>query len=618
MPSTRCGPFTLLRRASVMLVVLAAAHSAAGAPGYLASSDLERAWVRAVQALEPLDLPTLQERIDEVFEAGRRSELKRLTPMALALHLRARTLDPHSAESVLVQARRLDPVNPEVELALAELKLRRGAVAAGLVGLLRAGVFLGTDLRLATAMRGSLLLATMLSLAVLFVGWSALAVRRAIPRLWHDLLELGYRLRLDRNTPVFAFLLLLLPLFLGFDLLWMAAWIWAMAWAYFTAGQKLIGILGMILLAATPTLVELGFRDLSRPANPVLECADALSEARYHPKGLEALLGLSDLLGSDPGYHKLRGDVLQQAGLLEPAAAAFTEGARLSPNSGELALSLGVVRFLQGDFNSAVQALNTARQAGADPVIVNFNLSLAFAQTYLFRESDEAMAAARAADEGRFRALSWGRDQQPIRTVFSRRDGQTLLARQDPVELLTRGIASPPLARAQTLWQPLTLAGLLALLLALPHALVRERLTGFASSCLRCGRAFCRRCKLSTESQSYCTQCVNIFLKKDMVAIETQVAKRRQLQRRDLLLQLERRFADLLLPGLGLVFAGRTRLGGALLVAALGVGVTGLLWYPYFVAPALLHDPRGPVLVFSLVLWIGLAALAQAIPSSRR
>ena len=618
MPSTRCGPYTWLRRVSVTLLVVAAAHNAAGATEYLTSSDLERAWVRAVQALDPLDLPTLQERIDEVFEAGRRSELKRLTPMALALHLRARTLDPPSAEAVLKQARRLDPANPEVELAIAELHLRRGAIASGLIGLGRAGVFLGTDLRLATAMRGSLLLATLLSLAVFFGGWSALAVRRAVPRLWHDLQELGLRLRLDRNTPVFTVLLLVLPLFLGFDILWGAAWVWALAWAYFTAGQKALGILGMILLAATPTLVELGFRDLSRPANPVMECAEALSEARYHPKGLQALLGLSDLLGTDPGYHKLRGDVLRQAGLLEPAAAAYTEGARLSPESGELALSLGVVRFLQGDFNSAVQALNVARHAGADPVIVNFNLSLAFAQTYLFRESDEAMAAARAADEIRFRALSWGRDQQPIRTVFSRRDAQSLLARQDPVELLTRGIASPPLARAQTLWQPLTLAGLMALLLALAHVLVRERLTGFASSCLRCGRAFCRRCKLSTESQSYCTQCVNIFLKKDMVAIETQVAKRRQLQRRDWLLRLERRLADLLLPGLGLVFAGRAHIGTALLLAALGVGVTGLLWYPYFVAPALLHDPSGPVSVFSLMMWVGLVVLAQAIPSSRR
>lgn len=617
MPSPRCGLSTWLQRASLLLAAWLIAPAVAFAQGF-GVSELERGWIRVVQVLDPLDIDSLQDGTDEVLEAARHLEIERLTPMAMGLQLRSRTLANKDADAVLVQARRLDPMSPEVELALAQVRLRRGAVPSGLFSMFRGLLLACSDLRLFSETRGSLLLSATLGFSVIFVLWALAAVRRALPLLWHDLTELGYRWRLDRNTPVLAVLLLLLPVFLGFDFFWLGFWLLALVWAYFPVWKKFVGLLGLALIAACPLFVEIGFRTMTRPFNPIMESAGALEERRFHPQARQELHQLTELFGQDPEFHRLRGDQLRQVGLFDAAAAAYADGLRLDPANGRLSLALGVVRYLQKDFNSAIQALNQARESGADPVLVNYNLSLAFAQTYLFRESDEAMAAARRTDEARFRELTWGRDHLPLGPSFDRSDAQAMLTRQDPVELLARGILAPPLARARIFLQPVTLGAMLALLMCLAHFLVRDRMTGFSSSCLKCGRSFCPQCKLSTESQSYCTQCINIFLKKDMVAIDTQVAKRRQLARRQLLLSVERRLMDFIIPGLGLSFAGRPIYGVLFLASSFLVAVVGLIWLPFFVVPALTQSEPFPLFIPPLTMWACLMAAAQFIPAGRR
>jgi hypothetical protein len=156
--------------------------------------------------------------------------------------------------------------------------------------------------------------------------------------------------------------------------------------------------------------------------------------------------------------------------------------------------------------------------------------------------------------------------------------------------------------------------GLAALILAVLHLLIRQRTGGFAAACLKCGRPFCRRCKLSHESQSYCTQCINIFLKKDMVGIEAQIAKRQQLARRQLFLRVERRVSDVLLPGLGVGFGGRPVLGGALLLLALACTTLALVWLPAFVAPALMGASVWPLEALLGAIWLAAAVIAQLLP----
>jgi hypothetical protein len=600
-----------------MIAVSAAALAATPADS-VRSGELEQAWFRLTQELETHDQQGLSTRVAELMSLAERVSLERLTPFALALTARSRALPRADAESLLVVATTLDPGCTEAHLELAAIRLRRWALLAGGASALRAAEALFADGRLSQLMLGSAAIALASTLAAAFGLWSLLAIRRVLPALWHDLMEMGNHWRLGPNGVVVGFVALALPLFAGGDVVWLALWLLALCWAYASRFERLTMAAGVLLVAAAPTIVEVGFRAATRSSNGIIQATTALAERRYDPQVLDELDAVGDLFSGSPDYYLLTGDVYRQYGLLDGAAWAYREGLRLAPNSGPLSLALGTVRYLEGDYNAALQAFQSARTAGADPVVVNYDLSLTFAQTYHFHESDEAMERARSLGQARLRHVTRGHDHQPILPVFSSRDAQALLASVDPVSLMHRGLEQTPLLQERTVAHPLTFAALTALVFAMGHLLLRERTTGFARVCLRCGRSFCHRCRLSQERQSYCAQCVNIFLKKDTVGIESQMAKRRQVARHQLTLKVERRVGDLLLPGLGLGFAGRPVLGAIIGMVAVPCIAASTLWLPLFVSPALMYSPVWPVQALGAVGWLLAMATAAAIPADGR
>lgn len=604
--------------ASALLLGFSSLRAAEAAAPRVAGNDVEKAWFHVGEQVNPLNAPGLVERCDELLRVSHELGLARLTPFALALVAQARTLPPSQAYAVLNQAVRLDPRSPEARFALAEVSMRRGAVPAAASSLARGTIDLFTDDRLTRQVWASVLIAALAGGLVGVAVWGFVAARRVFPRLWHDLSELGAHLKMGSNSPIIALVIVVLPAFAGGDPVWIGLWIFALCWAYLSGWDKLIGLLAMTLVVLTPTLFEAGFRTLAYPPNALRRATTLIQENRYDPLLVHEVSTLRDVFAEDPEFFRLQGDLYRQLGLLDAAALSYREGLRVAPANASLSLALGWVRYHEGDYNAALQAFQTARDSGADRVAVNYDLALALAQTYHFRESDEAMALARDADAVRLRNLTRGRDQQVILPPLSEADADALLARKDPVLLLNRGILPPPLVPQRTLLNPLSLAGLIALLVSIAHFLAREHTTGFAGACLKCGRAFCKRCKLAQESQSYCSQCVNIFLKKDMVAIDTQLAKRKQLARRQTLLHVERRVLDLVIPGLGLWRAGRSLIGISFAVAAGTLATAAIFWLPTFIGPLLLHVNVRPMQVLCVGLWVLLAAAAQTLATERR
>ena len=580
--------------------------------------EIEQTWFKLTQTLDPFDETTLRARCGELTTLADRTNLRRLTPFAMALVGLARTLPPEHAGVALECAAALDPACPEAHLALTARRLARWELTGGVASLVRAGAALFRDGRYARLLAGSAAISALAALLAAFGLWAVISMRRVVPAIWHDLMEMAAHWRLGPNGVIVAAVALALPLFAGGDVAWVVLWVFALCWGYQTAAGKVVGIAGLLLVAAAPTVLELGFRSLARNSNGILEATTALAEHRYEPQVLDEIEALAGLLGEIPDYYRLQGDVYRQFGLIDGAAWSYREGLRRAPENGPLSLSLGTVRYLEGDYNAALQAFQTASAAGADPVIVNYNLALTFAQTYQFRESDEAMARARDLDESRLRRISKGRDHQPILPAFSSEDAKAMLASVDAVSLVHRGLELPPLLQERSVAHSFTLAALISLAFSIGHFLLRDRTTGFATPCLKCGRAFCRRCRLSQERQSYCAQCVNIFLKKDMVSIEAQLAKRRQVDRHQIAKRLERRLGDLLLPGLGLGFSGRPIAGAALAVVALAAAAAALLWLPVFVAPALMFSPVWPFQAAIGAVWLAALVTAQLVPGVRR
>lgn len=613
--SINCARFSWLRRASALaLGLLPVVSFAAGPVERGRGGDIEQAWFRLAQGLDKFNPDALRERTDELVQVAAKADIRRMTSLALALVVHARAQAPTQAEVTLTQAIRLDAGCPEAWFALANVRFGRANLASGVVALGRGVYTLFADPRLDELVGASTLLAGVVTLVIGFAVWGVLAIRRALPRLWHDLTEMGAQWRLGPNGVVLGLLIIALPVFAGGDPVWLLIWLFTLCWAYLPAGQRVLGALGLFLLAATPTLIEVGFRSITHPPNAVFAATDILADRRYEPQILEELDALTDTFGDEPDFHRLVGDCYRQFGLLDGAAIAYREGLRIANRNPALSEALGTVQYLEGDYNAALQAFKTAQETGYDSVVANYNLSLTYAQTYHFRESEDAMAAARQAGDRRLQALTRGREHDIILPGFSQDEATKMLRRKDPLLLLNRGLSPPPLLRERTVEHPLAIGCMVALILAVLHRLIRQRSGGFAAACLKCGRAFCRRCKLSHESQSYCTQCINIFLKKDMVGIEAQLAKRQQLTRRHFWLRAERRISDLLLPGVGVGFGGRPVLGGALVLLALLSAALVLVWLPAFISPALMATPIWPLRMLFGGIWAAAAVVAQLLP----
>ncbi|NCO69191.1 MAG: hypothetical protein GW878_01530 [Acidobacteria bacterium] len=595
----------------VLLAVLATPAFAAGVSGR--SGDLDQVFSRLTQSMQGLDSESVRERTDEILDVATRVGLRRLTPYALAIVTATKTMPPATAKKMLVQAARLDPDSPEVFLALARQQAATGRRAAALATTVRGLVSAMRDVRLRSLVFPSATISLTVGALVAFLAWFAVATFKTAPRVWHDLDELAVGYRLGASAPVAAAVLFALPAFIGGDPFWLAVWLIALVWPYLSPPRKAIAALGLLLIAATPTLLEVSFGHMTHPPDPVNRGAEALAEGRYDPQGIEELNSLADLFADDGQFRRLLGDLNRQAGNLDAAAAAYREGLRTNPQQPQLLLALGIAQYLDSDFNAALQSFKAAREAGADRVTSSFNLALALAQTYHYRESDEALEEARRADPRRLRELTRGREHDLLIASFSPADAAAMLRRRDPIALLNRSVLPPPVGMNRTILHPATIGALLALALAIGHYLVRRRTTGFASACLKCGRTFCPRCKLSTESRSYCSQCVNIFLKKDMVAIETQMAKRRQLGRRTTLLRIERRIADFVLPGLGLSFAGQPVAGAALIIVAMLAMTATLFWLPVYLLPGLMAWDFDFARLVPATAWLAALAVAQTV-----
>ena len=614
-----CARSSWLQRASALILALAPLAGAQAAPAEKTrGGDIEQAWFRLAQGLSQPSPEFVKERTDELLYAAGKSDLKRMTPLALALVAQARIVSPVQGEALLVQATRLDPGSPEAWLALAENELRRVNLFSGCSSLGRGLLALFADRRLRSFVESSALLAGLTALLAAFALWAVVAIRRVLPRVWHDLNEIGAHWRLGSNSAVLAVLIVALPLFAGGDPIWLGLWVFVLGWAYLPAGQRVVGVLGLALLAASPTLVELSFRALSHPPSAVIQATEILRDQRYEPQILEELDAVADVFGDDADFRRLAGDCYRQFNLLDQAVLSYREGLRIAPHDSALSLSLGTVHYLEGDYNAALQAFQSARDNGYDPFVANYNLSLTYAQTYHFRESEDAMAVARHAGDRQLQTVSRGRERDILTPRFRRDEAVRMVGRKDTMLLLNRGLVPPPIARERTVLHPLTIGGLCALFLAAIHLLARLNSGGLAAACLKCGRAFCRRCKLSHESQSYCTQCINIFLKKDMVGLEAQLAKRQQLARRQSWLKVERRIADLLLPGIGVAWGGRPILGSLLAVLAVVSAASAFIWLPAFVSPALMTLPMWPLEAFFGSVWAAAALVAQLLPGEWR
>ena len=140
---------------------------------------------------------------------------------------------------------------------------------------------------------------------------------------------------------------------------------------------------------------------------------------------------------------------------------------------------------------------------------------------------------------------------------------------------------------------------------------------GVASSCDRCGRAFCPRCRRFGDPPDYCTMCARM-LRREVSDIEAQAAEASAARRRASARASVGRIVSLFLPGSHAFEEGRP-IAGALTLFFFFLGAAAVLLDHRFFDPLTLppSGPRASVVagaVLALLVWLRAQFVGRRAP----
>jgi tetratricopeptide (TPR) repeat protein len=570
-----------------------------------AGSTLAESWLRVQQALASQDYEVLDQRILEFQQAADDVAVRRLTPYADALVTWAKDHPSPLAESVARRARVLDPELPSSYFLLSRIEWERrqwlGALKAYFTGWWAMFLFEPSRRALLSSI-GTWLAAT--------VAWTLLAAILIqtvghLRQLLHDAVEVSSLVIRRPNAHVLALALLGLPVFFGLGPLWLLMYLFVMIWVYMGTGQRVAAVVSCCVLALVLPAMAVWQGWYSLQASTRDRIATMLDERSLDPSALREFSEFESELEGIAPYHMVLGELVRMHGDAEGARLQFQKAALHDDGSPDPLIFLGNLSMEEGDIQRAIQRYDAAIDLEPRAELAYHNLSAAYDQSRRFQEGDAARDMARQLAGKRTKPIGIrGRDAR-VRYPELGRDTLDRLVAAAPPGLITpprsslsgKEVVGGLLGRVSLVFWIAALAGIVVLA-------VRSRWSWIAEVCTKCGKVFCPRCKSATESATYCSQCISVFLKRDMVSIEQQSAKMEQIRRWEARSSVAHRIAGILVPGSHELLEGKVWLG-------LVVGFVGwfLLWGLLIWAPSVLQsiDPLVAVVPVQIVFGIGCA-----------
>jgi hypothetical protein len=304
--------------------------------------------------------------------------------------------------------------------------------------------------------------------------------------------------------------------------------------------------------------------------------------------------------------HILLGNLYLQDGNEQQSTVHYRRSVELRESAGAH-VNLGNLHFFNNDFPAAISEYERAEQLDHNLAIAYYNHSVASGETYKFDEQAQKLDQAKRIDRAYIERIS---SNPPAQKVMMYRPPISQ-AWKVAGSVARRGVARAlfgnwawfdPLISARN---PVTVAGLLAVIAA-PLLWLRRRRTGYAGSCIKCGRTFCHRCKSARESATYCTQCIHIYLKRDGVSLATKRTKLEEVNEHHHGIVRRNKWFALFVPGSAQLIEGRTT-----------SGLIGAFAFLFFVLLALLIGRLAPVLapgdVSKLIVRVAAVVLAVVV-----
>jgi tetratricopeptide (TPR) repeat protein len=560
-------------------------------------------WPQATSAANAGDLDAAIKQTSGLIDTGKSYGVKTFPLYAASAAALARQADKENNKPVAQWAAKaadqLDPGSAAVAFSNADRAAdqKQYGKAAAYVATGFARTVIGYRSRLLS--RADTLMVLLLAIALTSIIFAASLFIRYFRAMGHDFREnLSQRFR-GGSISVLAFALLFLPIFLWLGPFWLVFYWFIIFFGYAKPAERVLIVVLSLLLALSPIALDLSAHWIAGSDNPAVVAAVGSAEQSYQPDALRRMQDLVSIVPDSPRLQLLLGNLLMFEGNERQAAEHYRRSAELKDSAGAH-VNLGNLHYLDNDFAAAVTEYEKAEALDPRLAITFYNHSLASGETYKFDEQAKMLETARRLDRATVEKLSSAPPAQKVVMYhLPVREAWTIAAS------VARGGAARSLFGNYSYFDPmvssvnpLTIGAILALALALIFWLRRRR-SGFAGSCIKCGRTFCHRCKSARESATYCTQCIHIYLKRDGVSLDTKRTKLEEVQdHQSGMLRRNRIFATLL-PGTGQLLEGRTI-----------AGIIGLFLFLVFVCLALLVGRLAPVLASGEVATLLVRALA--------
>ncbi len=588
-----------MKRWFVALAVIAAPAIAG------AINPVTDTWYRVQQTLRSENIEELPDLVAELEAVGEEFGLRSMPPYARALTVWAANNPGPSGEKVLELALRIDPTLSDARFLQSRWRWQERRFFGAVVAYLGGWVTAFTEPAVRKMLIHSIVVWILASVLLVCLGGILLQSVRFLPRLYFDAKRLSGRLFSGGNAVALAIVLVILPLFAGLDPLWLLAYLFGLAWHYMQPSEKSAAAVVWLALVLMVPAME-WWRSVALDQMPLgKQVAAVLDQRRYDPVVVQEFAGLEEELGASSTYHVLVGVLQWRHGDALAAASQFQKG-RLADLSDPLPLVLlGNLAFESGDVQLAEQRYRSAVAKDDGSAIAHYNLSLTLDHNYYFTEADQERQRALQVGGEEFRRRVSRRQQGSVLSPDV--SGDTVRDLIQSVPRQTRyalGLVDVPPKPVQWLTNLHSLAFFITGVLGVGLYLARRRRLSLAQSCVRCGKVFCPEDKASTESSTYCSQCISVFLKRGLVSIEQQAAKMNRIRAWERRTTLLRRGTAVVFPGGGMVLNGQWWVGLTVtFFAALCIGLT-FGWIPLHLTHLLPQAAGVPIQVVLIALFL--------------
>ena len=540
----------MLRRFIPALIVIVGVSAAVEA-------NLLDTWNEVQASLADGDVAGAGMAITALQEEAVELEIRRLPAFAAALTTWAEAHPGADGDAMLRVAKQLDPDYPTSYFLAARWSLDDGATASAIKESIVGSIALMKFEPTRREVVAGFLMWVVIAIAVTLVSMIIVVIVRYLRGVIFDARDFGGKVFRTANAWVFAFVLLLLPVFAALGPVWLATYLFVLSWPYLSQMLRIWAFIACLALAlVVPAFAWIQYDVLQ--SEPLMDRVGTILDERQADFATLREFSELDVEFEDiSGYHLILGELLRMHGEPGLARVEYQKATLLAPESSQPLVFVANLALEEGNTKRSIQLYNQALDLDGQNAFAYHNLSLAFDLSRRFQEGDAARARAREiAGRGVAEDGLRGLDPRVRYPRLGSDDVADLVEGLNPDQMALVGRYPLSLDPLKHLSSRISVVFLVGAFLGLAALLVRLRMYPPSKECSKCGKVY----RLETgfgESTVHCSQCVSVFMKREVVSIEQQTAKMNQIRRWEGWTSLLRRLAGFLVPGSQSMLVGR-------------------------------------------------------------